>query len=161
MKGRVERPHRLITSLLSAVATTFIFVNNAACAEVAFPANISVEQKASTVSGWSIDYSKLPSALSSATIFEGPPEEQASLKYDDEHTTKDSIIQTWELPASKRGYWMVCGYSNTSAQLRRKLPADVHACEIVLEKGVTFGDGSAVLKRAACRSSAASHTATN
>ena len=129
-------------------------------AQVACPPNVSVEQKAASPGGWSVGYSSLPAALSSATIFEGPPEEQASLKYDDERSGKDAIIQTWELPASNRGYWMVCGYTNTTAQLRRNLPRDIHACEVVLEKGVTFG-GGAVVKRAQCTSTAAAHQAPN
>jgi hypothetical protein len=127
---------------------------------VACPANISVEQKAAAPNDWSVDYSKAPAALSSATIFDGPPEEQASLKYDDERSAKTEIIQTWQLPASERGYWIVCGYANTTAQLRRKLPDDIRGCEVALEKGVTFGDGAAVLKRAECTSiSATSHKA--
>jgi len=128
-------------------------------AQVVCPPNVSVEQKAAAPNEWSVDYSKTPAALSSATIFEGAPEEQASLKYDDERTTKNEIIQKWELPASDRGYWIVCGYTNTTAQLRRKLTNDIRACEVILEKGVTFGDGSAVVKRAECTSTAASHQA--
>jgi hypothetical protein len=129
-------------------------------APVACPANISVEQKAAAPNDWNVDYSKAPAALSSATIFDGPPEEQASLKYDDERAAKTEIIQTWKLPASEHGYWIMCGYTNTTAQLRRKLPNDLRACEVALEKGVTFGDGAAVVKRAECTSiSAASHKA--
>jgi len=119
-------------------------------AQVACPPNISVEQKAAAPNDWSLEYSKNPAALSSATIFDGPPEEQASLKFDDERTTSDEIIQTWALPASDRGYWIVCGYTNTSALLRRKLPSDMRACTVILEKGVTFGDGGTVVKRAEC-----------
>ena len=129
-------------------------------AQVACPPNISVEQKTAAPNEWSVDYSKAHAALSSVTIFEGPPEEQASLKYDDERTAKDEIIQTWELPASDRGYWIVCGYTSTTAQLRRKLPTDLRACQVVIEKGVTFGDGAAVVKRAGCGVNAGSHKPT-
>jgi hypothetical protein len=143
---------RIASSIAAVLLGTF--PTGAALAQVACPPNISVAQKATAPSEWSADYSKLPAALSSVTIFEGPPEELGSLKYDDERTTKDSVIQTWELPASDRGYWIVCGYTNTSAQLRRKLPSELHACEVVLEKGVTFGDGGAVVKRAGCSAAA-------
>lgn len=153
MKARRFR----IASIAAVLLATF--APRVALAQVACPPNISVEQKATAPNEWSTDYSKLPSALSSVTIFEGPPEELGSLKYDDERTTKDAIIQTWELPASERGYWIVCGYSNTSAQLRRKLPNDVHACEVVLEKGVSFGGGGAIVKRAGCTPASASHSA--
>jgi hypothetical protein len=135
--------------------------NVTAYAQVACPRNISVEQKAVAPNEWSVDYSKAPAALSSATIFEGPPEAQASLKYDDERTGKGEVIQTWELPASERGYWIVCGYTNTSAQLRRKLANDIRACEVILEKGVTFGDGGAVVKRAGCGVAGGPHKPTH
>lgn len=134
-----------------AVAAFFVCAA-AAPAQVECPSTISVEQKATAPEAWSVDYSKMPAELLSATIFEGPPEEQASLKYDDERAAKGEIIQTWQLPASARGYWIVCGYANTTAQLRRKLTDDVRACEVVLEKGVAFAGGGAVVKRARCTS---------
>jgi hypothetical protein len=137
------------------VALCLATLGGMAYAQVACPKNLSVDQKATAPNDWGVDYSKLPAALSSATIFDGPPAEQASLKYDDQRTTSNSVIQTWALPASVRGYWLVCGYTNTTAQLERKLPNDARTCEVVLEKGVTFGDGGAVIKRARCTSSPA------
>src|SRR5258708_2364927 len=109
-----------IASIVGAAAVLLetLGVRNAQ-AQVECPPNMSVEQKAAAPKDWSVDYSKAQAALSSATIFEGSPEEQASLKYDRERTTKKEIIQTWELPASDRGYVIECGYTNTTAQLRR------------------------------------------
>jgi hypothetical protein len=130
-----------------------------AYAQIACPPNIPVEQNATAPNDWSVDYAKTPAALSSVTIFEGPPEEQASLKYDDERTTKNEVIQTWELPASNRGYVIVCGYANTTAQLRRKLPNDTRTCQVVLEKDATLGEGGAVVKHAECTSGVAPHKA--
>jgi len=147
--------------IMSVVSLLVSFGSVAANAQVACPPNISVAQKAVAPNEWGVEYSKAPAALSSATIFDGPPEEQASLKYDDEHTTKDEVIQTWELPASDRGYWIVCGYTNTTAQLRRKLRNDFRACEVVFEKGVTFGDGGAVVKRAGCGVARDAHNPTH
>ena len=126
-------------------------------AQVACPPTVSVEQKASAPNDWSLGYSKDAAELSSVTIFDGSPEELASLKYDDERTVKDEIVQTWELPASPRGYWIVCGYANTTAQLRRKLPDRVRACEVVFEKGVSYAGGGAVIKLARCTSAATTH----
>src|ERR1700732_784371 len=121
----IKGKHFRIAPILGFAASICMGYGNLAYAQVACPPNISVEQKAAAPSEWSVDYSKAPAALSSATIFEGPPEEQASLKYDDERTTKDEVIQRWKLPASDRGYWIVCGYTNTTAQLRRRLPSDI------------------------------------
>jgi hypothetical protein len=151
---------KIVSNTSLVVATLVTFGRVAAYAQVACPSNIAVEQKAAAPNDWTLDYSKAPAPLSSVTIFEGAPEEQASLKYDNERATKDEIIQTWELPASERGYWIICGYSNTSAQLRRKLPNDIRACEVVLEKGVSFGGGGAVVKRARCGATSASQKPT-
>ncbi len=140
--------------LVFALGAALMVFAHPAFAQVECPPTISAEQKASAPSDWSVGYSKMPAALSSATIFDGTPEEQASLKYDDERTAKDEIIQTWQLPTSARGYWIVCGYANTTAELRRKLPDDVRACEVVIEKGVTYGNGGSVIKRARCTSGA-------
>jgi hypothetical protein len=140
----------IVTTTWFTAALLASFGCAAANAQVACPLNIKVEQKAVAPSEWSVDYSKNAAALSSVTIFDGPPQEQASLKYDDERTTTDQIIQTWDLPASDRGYWIECGYTNTWALLRRKLSNEMRACKVVLEKGVTFGDGGAIVKRAEC-----------
>ena len=35
----------------------------------------------------------------------------------------------WNLPPSKEGYWLACGYTNTSKQLYRKLPEMTALCE--------------------------------
>lgn len=138
-----------------------IFGNVAARAQVVCPPSVSVEQKATAPNEWSLDYSKASAELSSVTIFDGAPEELASLKYDDERTTRDEIIQTWELPANDRGYWIVCGYSNSTVLLRRRLPNDARACAVVFEKGVSFGSGGAVVKRAVCATDAGSHKRTH
>jgi hypothetical protein len=148
--GRGSKMKMISWRIVFVAGVLTIVANVAANAQVACPPNIKVEQKAVAPSDWSVDYSKKAAALSSATIFDGPPQEQASLKYDDERTTKDEIIQTWALPASDRGYWIECGYTNTAALLRRKLPNDMRTCKVVFEKGVTFGDGGAVAKRAEC-----------
>jgi hypothetical protein len=138
------------SAIFIAAASMLLVGEQRANSQVACPATIAVEQKAAAPAEWNLGYSTAPAELSSVTIFDGPPEEQTSLRYDDERTTKDEIVQTWKLLASARGYWIVCGYTNTTAQLRRKLPDNVRACEVAMEKDVTYGGGGAVLKRARC-----------
>jgi hypothetical protein len=142
-----------MTSIIA--ASLFSLGERDAHAQVACPSSIAVEQKAAAPNDWSLGYSKDAAELSSVTIFDGPPEELASLKYDDQRTVKDDVIQRWELPASPRGNWIVCGYTNTTAQLRRKLPDEVRACEVLMEKGVSYGGGGEVIKRARCMPSPA------
>ena len=140
-----------VVLLIGGTSTTY--------AQVECPPSVNVEQKGAAPKEWSVDYSKMAAELSSVTIFDGPPEEMASLKYDDERSAKGEIIQTWELPANQRGYWIECGYVNTTAQLRRKLPDDIRSCEVVLERSMSFGGGGAVVKRATCSASPQPRTA--
>jgi hypothetical protein len=150
---RVAIRSSLRAALLATFAVLILHARDATAIEVACPATISVEEKAVAPGDWAADYSKDPISLDSATIFDGPPEEQASLKYDDERTSKSELIQTWRLQPSSRGYWLMCGYANTSVRVRRKLPDGIDQCEVVLQRNVRYGNGGAVIKRARCTSS--------
>jgi hypothetical protein len=100
---------RLVAMTIGIVVLMLALREADARAQVACPPTIAVEAKASAPNDWGLGYSKDAAELSSATIFEGPPEELTSLKYDDERKEKDKIVQSWELPAGRRGYWNVCG----------------------------------------------------
>src|SRR5215472_9988937 len=54
-----------------------------------------------------------------------PPEEGASLVYNDEKTLADSVTQTWQLTPNDCGDSISCTSSNTPAQLAQKILADV------------------------------------
>ncbi len=122
------------------------------CGQSACPPELAVEQKASAPSpDWTVGYSVYKTALAGVTVFEGPPSEQASLVPDSDKTTKDTVVQTWRLLKSNRGYWLQCQYANTTAQIYRRLPADVTRCDVTYERNVFFGGGSRVVKRAECK----------
>jgi hypothetical protein len=121
-----------------------------AAAEVMCPDTIAVAQNASASGEWQVRDSGEKPELERATIYEGPPEQQASLKYDREIKRKSEIVQTWTLPRSKIGYWLACGYSNTSKQLYRKLPAITAICAVTFDRTVSFPDGSPVIRRVRC-----------
>jgi hypothetical protein len=78
--------------------------------------------------------------LASLTVYAGPPEQDASRVYNDEKTVAESLVQTWQLVPNDRGNWIICGYSNTSAQLTQKIPADVTRCELTFERNFSLGD---------------------
>jgi len=70
------------------------------------------------------------------TFFDGKPEEQASLVYDEMHTTKDGSRALWRLaPDAPRGYSLVCAYEKTGnnnlarQQLERVLKMDPNYSE--------------------------------
>jgi hypothetical protein len=139
-----------ITIGLALVAgATFLTVGWAA-AEVVCPDTIAVTQNAAATGEWQVRDSGEKPELERVTIYEGPPEQQASLKYDRVIKRKSEILQMWDLPPSKEGYWLACGYSNTSKQLSRKLPAMTAICGVTLDRGVNFPDGSPVIRRVRC-----------
>jgi hypothetical protein len=136
---------------LALVAGAILAMAPAAAAEVMCPDTIGVSQNASAAGEWQVRDSGEKPQLEHVTIYEGPPEEQASLKYDREIKRKSEVVQMWNLPPSKEGYWLACGYTNTSKQLYRKLPGMTAICEAIFDRGVSFPDGSPVVRRVRCR----------
>jgi hypothetical protein len=124
-----------------------------ACAQTTCPPTLAVEQKASAPApDWTVTYSGYNTAIAGVTIFDGPPSDQASLVPDREQTTSDTVIQTWELAKSDRGYWLQCEYANTTAQISRRLPVNVSRCDVIYERNVRFvGEGRRVVKSANCK----------
>ena len=122
-------------------------------AQATCPPALAVEQKASAPApDWTVSYSGYPTAVAGVTIFDGPPSEQASLVPDNEKTTEDTVIQTWRLAASARGYWLQCAYANTTAQISLRLPAEVTRCDVTAERNMRFGgEGRRVIKSVDCK----------
>jgi len=115
------------------------------------PATIAVNQKiTNTPPGWTAGYNGFTNDLASLTVYDGPPEEGASLVYNDEKTLADSVTQTWQLTPNDCGDSITCRYSNTSAQLAQKILADVTRYEVPFEPN--FGDGCPPIRMAICTS---------
>jgi hypothetical protein len=139
---------RLIAVLAAAIAS---LASVAAASELRCPPEIAVDQKATEPpSGWTVSYNGFRNELAGVTIYDGPPEQGASLVYDDEKSGGGIITQTWNLQPNPRGYWMMCGYTNTSAQLTARVAGDQARCEVVFEKNVRFGDGRKPVRKAVC-----------
>jgi hypothetical protein len=121
--------------------------------EVQCPPTIAVDQKVTDApAGWTAGYNGFTNELDSVTIYDGPPEQGASLVYSDEKTVADSVTQTWQLAPTDRGNFITCGYSNTSAQLTQKIPAAATRCEVTFERNVSFRDGRHPVRKAICTS---------
>ena len=147
MKRTVAQLGSLITAFLALSS----FATYAAAADIVCPAEVAVDQRVSAaLAGWTAGNNGFKNELAGVTIYDGPPEQGASLVYDDEKTSADTITQTWKLVPSSRGYWLTCGYSNTSAQLTQKIPTDATRCEVTFERNVSFGDGRHPVRRAFC-----------
>jgi len=125
---------------------------SSARAEVVCPDTIEVTQSATAASAdWQVRDSGDKPSLERVTIYEGPPREQASLKYDRELKRKSELVLFWNLPPNKEGYWLECGYTDTSKTLVRKLPAITAICEAIYDRTESFPDGSPVVRRVRCR----------
>ena len=69
--------------------------------------------------------------LSMVTFFDGKPEEQASLVYDEIVETKDGSRATWHLtPDSERGYYLVCTYEKPAKPVKQKLSPKLTSCVV-------------------------------
>jgi hypothetical protein len=129
-----------------------IAVPHLACAESSCPAEINVDQRAAAPSpDWAVSYSGYKTAVAGVTIFDGPPSEQASLVPDNDKTSGDDLVQTWQLTKSDRGYWLQCNYANTTAQISQRLPASVSRCDVVYDRNVRFGGGGNAVKSVNCK----------
>ena len=148
---RNGNPVAFIAIGLALIAGAIVSTAARAAAEVMCPDTIAVTQNAAANADWLVRDSGAKPELQSATIYEGPPEEQASLKYDREIERKSEIVQSWNLPPSKRGYWLACGYANTSKELYRKLPDMTAVCKVIFDRGLSFPNGSPVIRRVRCR----------
>lgn len=65
------------------------------------------------------------------TFFDGKPEEQASLVYDEIVNTKDGSRATWHLtPDSERGYYLVCTYEKGTKPVTQRLSPKLTTCVV-------------------------------
>jgi len=115
------------------------------------PEHVSVEQKAvAPPAGWTVGASKAPHRLEMVTFFEGPPEEEASLAYDDIKNAGKESVAVWTFATSPRGFWISCGYSGTAVVLSRRLPAGVKTCRVTYDKTVQSAAGLPDIKKIEC-----------
>jgi len=122
-----------------------------ALADVSCPMNISVGQSlAAPVADWTEGAEDLPTELSGLTVFDGPPEELASLVPDGDSETDKTATEYWTLAANPRGYWITCRYASTTVTLTRRLPNSATRCEVVREKEIAFIGGQKVVHSMAC-----------
>lgn len=120
--------------------------------EVWCPDTIKVDQKAIPPSPeWGVSYNSLPPQLEMVTFFSGPPQENASLVYDEKSKTKGGWVGTWTFPRDAGGYWIRCSYSGTRAELSRRLPDSVSVCRVTYDNGSHFPSGLPVIRKIECR----------
>lgn len=134
-----------------AAAASSMLVAAPALADVSCPMSIRVDQGLTApVADWTAGAEVLPTELSGLTLFDGPPEELASLVPDGDSETDKTTTEFWTLAANPRGYWITCHYSSTTVTLTQRLPDTAARCEVVREKEVAFIGGQKVVRSMAC-----------
>ncbi|MGO9606288.1 MAG: STY0301 family protein [Candidatus Binataceae bacterium] len=147
----MKRITRWIGRSAAGVVTAICLLGSAAAGDLRCPLEIAVDQKATAPAPqWAVNYNGFKNELAAVTIYDGSPDQGASLVYDDQKTVDDTLVQTWKLAPNPRGYWIKCGYSNTSAEISEKIPVDATHCEAVYERNVSFGDGRRPIRSADC-----------
>jgi hypothetical protein len=92
-----------------------------------------------------------PHRLEQVTFFDGPPEELASLVYDDLKTAGKQQVAVWNFAANPRGFWISCAYSGTAVVLSRRLPAGIKTCRVTYDKTASSAAGLPAIQKIDCR----------
>jgi hypothetical protein len=102
------------------------------------PLEISTRQVINSVpEDWSVINDSTSSRLSGVTIYDGFPEENASLVYYKELNKKRTLVLLWTFSGKeKNGIWIVCRYSGTSMQIKKQLPAGIKELRITFDKTI-------------------------
>jgi hypothetical protein len=120
--------------------------------EALCPDAVKVQQSGTAPApGWSVSYSKAPNELEMVTFFNGPPQDEASLVYDEWIDAKAESIATWKFPKDPRGYWVRCSYRGTTMEIAKALPASLASCRVIYERRTNGASGLPAIKRIACR----------
>jgi hypothetical protein len=120
-------------------------------AEVSCPDQLSVQQRAEPPSGWSVAYVEASPRLAGVTIFDGPPANRVSLKYDQRRQTSKELILIWNLRDIPRSHYLLCSYDRTTAQISTALPPGSRQCEVVFDRTAATPAGTLPVKRMVCR----------
>lgn len=116
------------------------------------PQKIEVEQRIGVVpEGWDAAQTTATVALAAVTFFDGPPSEKASLKFDSEDLQKRDRVAFWNLPPNVRGYWISCGYQNTTAVISRRLPENIRSCAVTYDRRKRGAAGLQAIKDISCK----------
>jgi hypothetical protein len=105
------------------------------------PAIETKQEVKSAPAGWIVITETVSNRLAGITVFDGRPEQKASLVPDREDRQKDNrLIVSWRLsPSSAEGIWLALSYSSTSAVLACKLPQGATGLRVIYDTSITIG----------------------
>jgi hypothetical protein len=132
----------LFTAMLALASTTPASAAESFACPPAFPAQALTLSP--TTDGWTAGTGD-PALFFGADVFDGPPEQRASLQPG--ASSRNSSTWRFEGP-SPRGIWLQCSYAGGALTLTRRLPAAPSVCVAHYPKSV---EGRAVSVTFDCR----------
>jgi hypothetical protein len=115
------------------------------------PAALEASETVRAPEGWTVHRNPLPRRLQAATFFDGPPQEMAALRYDEETETGSELVAVWRFAASSRRIWIRCSYEGSRTALERALPDGVRQCRVAYDRQSSDAAGLPTIKRIECR----------
>jgi hypothetical protein len=114
------------------------------------PNLISVAQTSVNVpEGWTARQDESASTLAGITFYSGPPEEKASLVYDQWASRNGLAYGVWHFPKSSHRIWLSCRYSYTRVVLVKQLPTETSECTVTYDPKVSVS-GSPEIRKITC-----------
>lgn len=116
------------------------------------PSEISASQElASPQEGWRAQRRSGPHRHAHITLYDGVPEDQASLVPDRTLQVKGGELSTWNFGSSStRRIWIECHYAGTSISLVRELPAGTKTCSVSSDPNTRSSDLRRRIRRIDC-----------
>jgi hypothetical protein len=140
------------TILLFPLAALLLCIAGFAADTVPCPPKVKVSQQlAAAVPGWTAMLDDTPHQLAGITFYDGPPEEKASLAYDNMTKAGAKQAAKWSFsPDAPRQTWISCSYSGTSVKLAKSLPPKTTACEVTYDPRQQVA-GLPLIEKISCR----------
>jgi hypothetical protein len=98
---------------------------------------------------WTAKENTNPHTLAGLTFFDGPPEQEASLVYDESHKLSKEDRAVWRFDPSLH-IWLSCIYSGTTITLFKQLPPKTTECRVTYSRQEHV-DGYQEIKAVTCK----------
>ncbi len=114
------------------------------------PSQIATKQTIEKVpQGWTAKQSTTSHSLAGLTFFDGPPEQEASLVYDEYRNLAKEDHAVWSFDPSLH-IWLSCIYSGTTVVLSKPLPSKTTECRVTYSRQ-EYVDGYREIKAVTCK----------
>ena len=114
------------------------------------PPTIETKQEVKTIpAGWVALLEAVPNQIAGITVFDGRPEQKASLVPDNEeqHKAENRLVVTWQLaPLSPEGIWLTFSYASTSVVLAKPLPQGATELRVTYDTSVTISGMNEIVR---------------